>query len=443
MALKAKGLMSGFYEVRSKDILSSRFLLPPFTVLNTREGFWQDRKRQWIAMGIKSELGRGYTEEGTAYGTSLGKSGELNKKYRDASPGGSPRPAMNNKNRPYGAPIQRGDGRGRPLAQRGLTYGVAIREVNGSGMSDQATAFKQPGYDPANYDENGNDKRRKRLVAPGGSPLPAAISYQVKAGMGDGRKLIRGDGGSGQAPADPDEDPIGGTSIFDPVLCELAYRWFCPPGGLVVDPFAGGSVRGIVAGELGYEYIGVDLSATQVAANKKQALDLGTMPEPRWICGDSIGIQKLILDDCGMTGQLFDFCLTCPPYGDLEVYSQDPRDISNMPLAAFNEMYAKIIKETAALLKPNSMACVVVGDYRDKDGFYCNLPGVTIAAFEAAGMRLYNEAILVNVTGSLPLRINKQFGSSRKLGKCHQNVYVFAKGNPREFVKDWPPLEIK
>jgi hypothetical protein len=37
------------------------------------------------------------------------------------------------------------------------------------------------------------------------------------------------------------------TSIFDPVLCEIAYRWFCPSGGTVLDPFAGGSVRGIVA----------------------------------------------------------------------------------------------------------------------------------------------------------------------------------------------------
>jgi hypothetical protein len=31
------------------------------------------------------------------------------------------------------------------------------------------------------------------------------------------------------------------------VLCEIAYRWFSPPGGLILDPFAGGSVRGIVA----------------------------------------------------------------------------------------------------------------------------------------------------------------------------------------------------
>ena len=61
-----------------------------------------------------------------------------------------------------------------------------------------------------------------------------------------------------------------GTSIFDPVLCELVYRWFCPPGGLVLDPFAGGSVRGIVAGVLGRRYVGVDLSAAQLDANRAQ-----------------------------------------------------------------------------------------------------------------------------------------------------------------------------
>jgi hypothetical protein len=28
-------------------------------VLNAREGWWQDRKRAWLAIGIQSELGRG------------------------------------------------------------------------------------------------------------------------------------------------------------------------------------------------------------------------------------------------------------------------------------------------------------------------------------------------------------------------------------------------
>ncbi len=39
--------------------LAERFGVPPFSVLNAREGWWQDRKRAWIALGIKSELGRG------------------------------------------------------------------------------------------------------------------------------------------------------------------------------------------------------------------------------------------------------------------------------------------------------------------------------------------------------------------------------------------------
>ena len=39
--------------------LADRFGIPPFSVLNAREGWWQDRKQSWLALGIKSELGRG------------------------------------------------------------------------------------------------------------------------------------------------------------------------------------------------------------------------------------------------------------------------------------------------------------------------------------------------------------------------------------------------
>ena len=42
-----------------KGNLSDRFMIPPFSVLNAREGWWQNRKRAWLAIGIKSELGRG------------------------------------------------------------------------------------------------------------------------------------------------------------------------------------------------------------------------------------------------------------------------------------------------------------------------------------------------------------------------------------------------
>ncbi len=221
-----------------------------------------------------------------------------------------------------------------------------------------------------------------------------------------------------------------GTSIFDPVLCELAYRWFCPPGGAVLDPFAGGSVRGIVASKLGRPYTGIDLRAEQIDANRAQAEQICGDPMPRWVCGDSREIVPTLAKQ-GIAPQ-FDFVFSCPPYADLEVYSDDPRDLSTLEYDEFRAAYAKIIAGACALLKPDRFACFVVGDVRDRQGFYRNFPGHTIEAFEAAGLRLYNEAILVTAVGSLPIRAGKQFAASRKLGKTHQQLYVFCKGDPRK-----------
>ncbi len=39
--------------------LAERFGIPPFSILDARKGWWQDRKRAWLDLGIRSELGRG------------------------------------------------------------------------------------------------------------------------------------------------------------------------------------------------------------------------------------------------------------------------------------------------------------------------------------------------------------------------------------------------
>lgn len=39
--------------------LAERFGVPPFSVLDARQGYWQERKRAWLALGIRSEIGRG------------------------------------------------------------------------------------------------------------------------------------------------------------------------------------------------------------------------------------------------------------------------------------------------------------------------------------------------------------------------------------------------
>ncbi len=214
-----------------------------------------------------------------------------------------------------------------------------------------------------------------------------------------------------------------GTSIFDPVMVELAVRWFSPKGGQVVDPFAGGSVRGIVAGALGRQYWGCDLRPEQVAANEVQAEQIAPTVRPVWVCGDSMETLDAAPEA--------DFVFSCPPYGDLEKYSDDPRDLSAMDWHAFVAAYKRIILRSVKRMKPDTFACFVVGDFRDGKGFYRNFVSETIDGFEQAGARLYNEAILATPVGTAAMRVTKQFESGRKLAKTHQNVLVFCKGDWR------------
>jgi len=224
-----------------------------------------------------------------------------------------------------------------------------------------------------------------------------------------------------------------GTSIFDPVLCELAYTWFSPINGRVLDPFAGGSVRGVVAAVLGRDYTGIDLRAEQIEANEIQAELIVPNRKPVWIVGDS---RTSIPDE------EFDLVFSCPPYADLEVYSDNPLDISTMGYAEFIEAYRDIIRKSVAQLKNDRFACFVVGDVRDKKGNYYNFVGDTIRAFIDAGCNYYNEAILVTAVGSLPIRAGRQFDAGRKLGKTHQNVLVFVKGDGKKATKACGQIEV-
>lgn len=218
-----------------------------------------------------------------------------------------------------------------------------------------------------------------------------------------------------------------GTSIFDPVLCEIAYRWFCGKEGTVLDPFAGGSVRGIVASKLGRRYTGIDLRIDQVKANRAQANEICAADLPEWIQGDSRDTNSLL-----PAGAEFDFVFSCPPYGSLEKYSDDPADLSNMGHEDFLLNYQAIIALACKRLKVNRYAVFVVGDFRDKKGNYRNFVSDTIHAFlECEGMSLYGEGILVTAVGSLAMRVGKQFTASRKLGKTHQNVLIFLKGDAK------------
>ena len=95
------------------------------------------------------------------------------------------------------------------------------------------------------------------------------------------------------------------TSIFDPVLCECMYRWFTKEDDKILDCFAGGSVRGIVASKLKRNYTGIDISKNQIEHNKLQGSKICESHIPNWICDNALNVDKL--------DEKYDFLFSCPP----------------------------------------------------------------------------------------------------------------------------------
>lgn len=281
-------------ENEERNKLTDLFGIPPFSVLDTRQGYWQERKRSWHDIGIKSEIGRDAECLRTSFGEKYGR--------------------------------------------------------------------------------------------------------ELKSGV----------------------------SVFDPVLCEIAYKWFNVDGGKIYDCFAGGSVRGIVADKLGYNYTGIELRREQVDANYQNAKELGL--NPNWICDDSTNVDKYLKDNS------VDMIFSCPPYADLEVYSDNPNDLSNMDYEDFKKAYKTIIEKACNKLKQNRFAVFVVGDVRDKQGNYINFVDYTKECFLSCGLKTYNEMILVEMLGTAMLRVGQSM-KSRKLPKCHQNILCFFKGDTKS-IKD-------
>ncbi len=150
-------------------------------------------------------------------------------------------------------------------------------------------------------------------------------------------------------------------------------------------------------------------------------------PMPVWHTGDSLEV----LPDLDTQA---DLVFSCPPYADLEVYSDDPADLSNMPYDRFLDAYRAIIAASLERLRDDRFAVWVIGDVVGLSaiiGLYRGLVPDTIRAFQDAGAALYNEAVLVTPVGSLPIRAGRQFSAGRKMGKTHQTVLVFCKGDPR------------
>lgn len=221
-----------------------------------------------------------------------------------------------------------------------------------------------------------------------------------------------------------------GTSILDACLAETMLKWFTEENFKTFDPFAGDTVFGFVSGFLKRPFVGIELREEQATFNQEQT-DREGLP-CKYICDSSENMDNHIQDNS------MDFIFSCPPYADLEVYSDLEDDLSTMSHDDFFSMYKTILTNTFKILKNNRFAVVVTSEVRDKKtGEYIMLVPHTIGIMKRAGYMFYNDIILVNSVGSLPLRSGKAMNSGRKVGRRHQNVLVFYKGDAKKIKENF------
>lgn len=231
----------------------------------------------------------------------------------------------------------------------------------------------------------------------------------------------------------PNSYITSGVSLLDPVLAEILCQWFGRTNGKYFDCFAGDTVFGYVAAHIGNEFIGIELRDEQARLNNERVQQFGELA--RYICDDGRNVQKHIPKNSQ------DFLFSCPPYFDLEVYSDLPNDASNQATYAdFIAILKTAFVAACECLKENSFAAIVVGDVRDTKGAYYGFPDSIKQIFSQAGLHLYNELILVEVSGNASIRAAQQM-KGRKVVKTHQNVLIFYKGDPSQIRQHYPEIE--
>lgn len=247
------------------------------------------------------------------------------------------------------------------------------------------------------------------------------IDEAIKRRVTDWRRITQEDGHTGlRSVLRKDTIYTGTYSVFPiPLMEYIVIRYGGPSGGKILDPFAGGPPRAIASSFMGMEYHGIDVREDQIAENMEvvKALDLK-------------GVQYYHDDARYLTtvpDHQYDMSVACPPYYDVEVYSDEEDDMSTFPTyASFNAAMWMSAEAQFPLLKPGAFACLIVCNFRDKKGELIDFRADTVANFKEAGFLFWDEVILSRNFGSAAKRASTAW-KGLKLVRRHEFLLVFRK----------------
>jgi len=243
------------------------------------------------------------------------------------------------------------------------------------------------------------------------------IVKKLKAIIGDkgqSRELVKGNTTFGNKEL--------GASIFNPHLAQMIYSAYCPKNAKIYDPFGGGGTRGFIAAAMHHDYYGIELRQEEVNRILEKQKEL-----ERPFCikqGDSRFFEKVFPDK----NSFFDFSITCPPYYDLEVYSELKEDLS---AAATYKDFLWMIKESLEgvhkALRKGGLSVWVVGNFRNKAGKLQHFNGDVIKIAEKyAGFDLLDELVWWGASKQASQRVHT-FEANRKSVRVHEYIIILKK----------------
>jgi len=130
--------------------------------------------------------------------------------------------------------------------------------------------------------------------------------------------------------------------------------------------------------------------------------------------------------------QKFDLVFTCPPYWNLETYSEQSNDMSSISsYSEFLTEMSRVYEKCVSLMHEDSYCCFVVADFRDySEGrklINRLVPFVSdmIRCGEDSGLTLYDKVIVKKPMGTAPSRL--KLWNNRKTVRIHEELLVFKK----------------
>lgn len=248
------------------------------------------------------------------------------------------------------------------------------------------------------------------------------VDELIKRRVRDWRRLTDETGHTGARDEsfrkDHDSVYTGTHSVFPAPLMEwIILRYGGNPGSSILDAFAGGPPRGVVSTIMGHKYTGFEIRREQITENEGVLKKL-KLKGARYVEADGRYME-------GVDGP-FDCAITCPPYYDLEIYSDHSLDVSNFKTyEEFNASMWLCALRHRELMKPGGFVCWIVGPFRDKKtGEIIDFKSHTVENFRDAGFLFWQEIILSKNFASAATRAGNAW-RGLKLVPRHEYLLIF------------------